>query len=73
MADTAAVWRASRALYFAVLNELVNGAEAEHGPWPMEDFDAKLVRAANWVGLRLGSGLGLSNGQYRVRAGVTVR
>jgi hypothetical protein len=45
MADTAAVWRASPALYFAALNELVNGAEAEHGPWPLEDFDAKLVRA----------------------------
>ncbi len=46
MADTAAVWRASPALYYAAFNELVDRVEAEHGPWPLADFDAKLVRRA---------------------------
>ena len=46
MTDTAAVWRASPALYYAAFNELVDRTEAEHGPWPLTDFDVKLVRAA---------------------------
>ena len=45
MTDASAVWAASPALYYASFNELVDAAEAEHGPWPLEDFDAKVVRA----------------------------
>jgi hypothetical protein len=52
ISDTATVWRASPALYYAAFKELVDRAEAEHGPWPLVDFDAKLVRALQLFGLQ---------------------
>ena len=53
--DASAVWAASPALYYATFFELVDAAEAEHGPWPLSDFNAKVVRtiASHFGHLRL--------------------
>ena len=43
--DDSAIYAASPALYYATFFELVDATEAEHGPWPLADFDVKVVRS----------------------------